>query len=63
MIHFALRVKALGVGLGAGVRRNATVMKTRLTNFMARVTRFKKAKEGWSRHGKTSSDWPAGHHV
>jgi hypothetical protein len=54
MIHFALRVKALGVGLGAGVRRNATVMRTRLTNYMARVTRFKRLRkvesipQGWS---------------
>ena len=45
IIHFALRVKALGVGLGAGVRRNATVMQTRLTNFMARVTRFRRLKK------------------
>ena len=26
--HLQLRVKVLGVGLGAGVRRNATVMRT-----------------------------------
>ena len=45
LIHFQHRVKALGVGLGAGVRRNAAVMRTRLTNFMARVTRFRRRRK------------------
>jgi len=45
IIHFQLRVKALGVGFGAGVRRNATVMRARLRNFVARVTRFRRLRK------------------
>ena len=37
LIHYKSRVKSLGVGLGAGVRRNAEVMRTRLSNFTARL--------------------------
>ena len=44
LIHYLSRVKALGMGLGAGVRRNATVMRTRLTNFMTRVTRCRRLR-------------------
>ena len=45
IIHYLHRVKALGVGMGAGVRRNATVMRTRLSNFMARVVRFRRLRK------------------
>ena len=45
IIHFQQRVKALGVGMGAGVRRNATVMRTRLTNFTARIARFRRLRK------------------
>ena len=38
----AKRVKTLGTGLGAGVRRNIQVMKGRLTPFAARVGRFRR---------------------
>ena len=31
--------------MGVGVRRNATIMRTRLTNFMARVTRFRRLRK------------------
>lgn len=34
-----------GGRLGAGVRRNATVMRTRLSNFMARVSRFRRLRK------------------
>ena len=44
-IHYQQRAKALGAGMGAGVRRNATVMRTRLTNFMARVVRFRRLRK------------------
>ena len=44
IIHFQHRVKAFCVGMGAGVRRNATVMRTRLKNFMSRVTRFRRLR-------------------
>ena len=45
VITFKPRVKALGVGLGAGVRRNATVMRTRLKNFTARLPRFRRLRK------------------
>ena len=45
LIHFQHRVKALGVGMLPGVRRNAAVMRTRLTNFMVRVTRFRRLRK------------------
>ena len=44
-IHFKHRVKALGVGLGVGVRRNAAVMRARLSNFIARVARFRRLRK------------------
>ena len=45
LIHFKHSVKALGGGLGAGERRNASVMRTRLSNFMARVSRFRRFRK------------------
>ena len=45
VITFKHRVKALGVGLGAGVRRNATVMRSRLNNFTARLARFRRLRK------------------
>jgi len=44
-VQFKKRVKALGVGLGAGVRRNVGVMKNRLGNFAARKTRFRRLRK------------------
>ena len=38
------RVKALGVGLAAGKRRNATVAKARLRKYQARLSRFRVLK-------------------
>ena len=40
-IPYSLRVKSLGVGLGAGVARNTRVMQTRLKQFKKRLPRFK----------------------
>ena len=45
LISFKDKVKALGVGLGAGVRRNAGVMRTRLSNFMTRFTRIRRLRK------------------
>ena len=45
VIHFQLRVKALGVGMGAGVRRNTTVMRSRLANFACRMARFRRLRK------------------
>ena len=38
-------VKSLGVGLGAGVRRNTKVMATRIQNLAARVHRFRMLRQ------------------
>ena len=40
-IKHTLRVKSLGVGLAAGVRRNVTVLNKRLKAFKKRLPRFK----------------------
>jgi hypothetical protein len=40
-IKHMLRVKSLGVGMAAGVRRNAGVLKDRLTQFKGRLPRFR----------------------
>ena len=45
MIHYKEKVKALGVGLGVGVRRNVGVMKSRLANFCARISRFRRLRK------------------
>ena len=44
-IHFAKRVKALGAGLGAGVRRNVQALQARLEAFAARTWRFRSLKK------------------
>ena len=56
-VQFKKRVKALGVGLGAGVRRNVGVMRNRLGNFAARITRFRRLRKVGGRHRETSEDW------
>ena len=43
-IRFEARVKALGAGLGAGVRRNTRVLKKRIVDFAARIPRFRRLK-------------------
>ncbi len=43
-IRFEARVKSLGVGLGAGTRRNAQVASSRLRSFRARVGRFRRLR-------------------
>lgn len=63
LIHFQHRVKALGVGMGAGVRRNATIMRTRLTNFMARVTRFRRLRKVGGKHGQADAYGDASDHL
>ena len=45
LIQFRTRVKALGVGLGAGVRRNAAVAKGRLQGYSARIRRFRRLRK------------------
>ena len=44
-IEFRKKVKALGVGLGAGIRRNVAVARGRLQNYMARVARFRRLRK------------------
>ena len=44
-IKFRKRVKALGVGLGAGVRRNTAVAKGRLQGYSARIGRFRRLRK------------------
>ena len=44
-VNFEKTVKSLGVGLGAGVRRNTKVMATRIRNLAARVHRFRMLKQ------------------
>ena len=44
-IKFARKVKALGVGLGAGVRRNMGVMRSRLGKFRKRLGRFRRLRK------------------
>ncbi len=39
-VRYVERAKSLGVGIAAGVRRNATVQKQRLRSFRARMARF-----------------------
>ena len=43
-IRFAYRVKSLGVGLGAGTRRNSKVIKQRLKAFVMRLPRFQRLR-------------------
>ncbi len=43
-IRFMRRVKSLGVGLGAGVRRNAVVGAARLRAFRKRLPRFRRLR-------------------
>ena len=43
-INYQRYVKSLGVGLGAGVRRNAGVMKKRLDAFKARIPLFQRLR-------------------
>ena len=40
-ILFVLRTKSLGVGMGAGARRNAAILRRRLSAFRRRVPRFR----------------------
>ena len=42
---YAKKVKALGVGLGAGVRRNVDVMRHRLKTMKKRVPRFRRLRK------------------
>ncbi len=43
-IQYARRVKSLGTGLGAGVRRNAQVAQSRLRAFRQRLPRFRRIR-------------------
>ena len=43
-LQYEGRVKSLGVGLGAGVRRNATVINKRLKQFRKRIHRFQELR-------------------
>ncbi len=43
-VQYARRVKSLGVGLGAGIRRNAQVVSRRLRAFRQRVPRFRRLR-------------------
>ena len=43
-IKFEARVKALGAGLGVGVRRNAKVLKKRIVDYAGRIPRFRKLR-------------------
>ena len=45
LIKFRRKVKALGVGLGAGIRRNVTVARGRLQGYTARVARFRQLRK------------------
>ena len=45
LIKFRRKVKALGVGLGAGIRRNVTVARGRLQGYTARVARFRRLRK------------------
>ena len=42
LIKYARKVKALGVGLGAGVRRNVDILRQRLKTMKKRVPRFRR---------------------
>ena len=44
-IRYVKKVKALGVGLGAGVRRNVDVAKHRLKTMKKRVPRFRRLRK------------------
>ena len=44
-VNFEKTVKSLGVGLGAGVRRNTNAMATRIRNLAARIHRFRMLKQ------------------
>ena len=44
-VNFENTVKSLGVGLGAGVRRNTKVMATRIRNLAARIHRSRMLKQ------------------
>ena len=44
-IRFTKRVKALGIGLAAGNRRNAKVLRDRLNQFRKRLPRFQRLKQ------------------
>ena len=44
-IRYVRKVKALGVGLGAGVRRNVDVMKHRLNTMKKRIPRFRRLRK------------------
>ena len=44
-IKYAKKVKALGVGLVAGVRRNVDIMKHRLRTMKKRVPRFRRLRK------------------
>ena len=45
LIKYVRKVKALGVGLGAGVRRNVDVAKHRLKTMKKRVPRFRRLRK------------------
>ena len=45
LIRYVKKVKALGVGLGAGVRRNVDVAKQRLKTMKKRVPRFRRLRK------------------
>ena len=44
-IAYQRYAKSLGVGMGAGVRRNAKVMRDRLTKFKKRIPLFRRLKK------------------
>ncbi len=50
------RVKSLGTGLGAGVRRNASVAKGRLTSFRKRLRLFRRLRRARG-HPAHCADW------
>ena len=43
-IQYKQRVRALGVGLGAGRRRNMSILKLRRWNYRSRISRFRRLK-------------------
>ena len=45
LIKFRRNVKAFGVGLGAGIRRNVAVARGRLQGYSARVARFRRLRK------------------
>ena len=56
-VKVALRVMALGVGLGAGTRRNAGTARARLEPFRARKKCFRRLRYAWGQYGEAPAHW------